>query len=116
MTIYSKEYARKRSPAIADRTVWEKTIKGRAGVRWDYVVEAIRIQEETINKKILSIEKFDGYKTKLVERREEKERLALRSDVMEKHLEIYWGLREDIGMKTHLHGPMNYVKGLKLRF
>ena len=27
----------------------------------------------------------------------------------EKHLEIYGGLREDIGMKTYLHGPMNYA-------
>ena len=33
-----------------------------------------------------------------------------------KHLEIYGGLREDIGMKTYLHGPMDYAKKLKLRF
>ena len=34
----------------------------------------------------------------------------------EKHLEIYGGLREDIGMKTYLHEPMDYAKKLKLRF
>ena len=34
----------------------------------------------------------------------------------EKHLEIYGGLREDIEMKTYLHGPIDYVKKLKLRF
>ena len=34
----------------------------------------------------------------------------------EKHLEIYGGLREDVGMKTYLHGPMDYAKTLKLRF
>ena len=34
----------------------------------------------------------------------------------EKHLEIYGGLREGIGMKTYLHGPMDYAKKLKLRF
>ena len=34
----------------------------------------------------------------------------------EKLLDIYGGLREDIGMKTYLHGPMDYVKTLKLRF
>ena len=34
----------------------------------------------------------------------------------EKHLEIYGGLREDIGMKTYLHGPMHYANMLKLRF
>ena len=26
------------------------------------------------------------------------------------------GLREDIGMKTYLHGPMDQAKNLKLRF
>ena len=34
----------------------------------------------------------------------------------EKHLEIYGGLREGIRMKTYLHGRMDYVKKLKLRF
>ena len=33
----------------------------------------------------------------------------------EKHLEIYGGLREDIGMKNYLHGPMDYAKKLKLQ-
>ena len=35
---------------------------------------------------------------------------------MEKHLEIYGGLRGNIGMKTYLYGPMDYAKKLKLRF
>ena len=34
----------------------------------------------------------------------------------EKHLEMYGGLREDIGMKTYLRCPMDYAKKLKLRF
>ena len=34
----------------------------------------------------------------------------------EKHVEIYGGLREEIGMKTYLHGQMDYAKTLKLRF
>ena len=39
---------------------------------------------------------------------EERERLGLRSKVKEgKHLEIYGGLREHIGMKTYLHDPMD---------
>ena len=28
-----------RLPAIVDRAVWEKITKGRAGIRWDNVVE-----------------------------------------------------------------------------
>ena len=34
----------------------------------------------------------------------------------EKHLEVYGGLREDIGMKTYLHGPVDYAKKPKPRF
>ena len=29
---------------------------------------------------------------------------------------MHRGLREDIGMKTYLHGPVDYAKMLKLRF
>ena len=45
----------------------------------------------------------------------EKERLALRNKVSEeKHSEIYRQLREGIGMKTYLRGPMDCAKKLKL--
>ena len=68
-------------------------------------------------RRALSIEKFGGYKTEVKGRIEERERLALRNKAeAEKHLEIYGGLREDIGMKMYLHGPMDYAKKLKLRF
>ena len=47
----------------------------------------------------------------------ERERQALRNKVEEeKHLEIHGGLREDIEMKTYLHGPVDEAKKLKLRF
>ena len=53
----------------------------------------------------------------LKERIEESDRLAMRNKVKEEqHLDKYRGLREDIGMKTYLHGPMDYAKKLKLRF
>ena len=46
-----------------------------------------------------------------------RERLTLRNKVEEgQHLEIYGELRDDIGMKTYLHSPMDYTKKLKLRF
>ena len=39
---------KKRLPVIADRVVWEKVRKGRAGTRWDRVVEKYgRIYKET---------------------------------------------------------------------
>ena len=61
--------------------------------------------------------KNGGYKTEVKEIIEERERPALRNKVKEeKHLEVYGVLWEDIGMKTHLHGPTDYAKKLKLQF
>ena len=34
----------------------------------------------------------------------------------EEHLEMYGGLREEIGMRTYSHGPMDYTKTLKSDF
>ena len=49
--------------------------------------------------------------------RKRKESPALRNKVKdEETLKIYGGLREAIGMKTYLHGPMDYAKTLKRRF
>ena len=46
------------------------------------------------------MKKFGGYKTEVKERIEIRERLALRNKVKkEEHLEIFAGLREEIGMK-----------------
>ena len=48
---------------------------------------------------------------------EERERQTLIIKMKEeKHFEMYRRLREDTGMKTYLHGPMDYAKKLKLRF
>ena len=110
-----KNMPEERLPAIVDRALREKITKGRAGIRWDKVVDNIWKDLEGDQEEVLSIEKFGGYKTELKERIEEKERLALRNKVKEeKLLEIYGGSREDIGMKTYLHGPIDYAKRLKL--
>ena len=66
---------------------------------------------------VLSLENFGGYKTEVKEIAEERGRLVLRNKAKEeKHLKIYGGLREDLEIKTYLHGPMDYAKRLKLRF
>ena len=52
-------------PAIADRTVWEKVAKGRAGIRWDSVVEKVWKDIEGNQEEILSVEKCAGYKTEV---------------------------------------------------
>ena len=49
---------KKRLPAIPDRAVWEKVTKGRAGIRWDSVVEKVWKDVGGNQEEILSIEKF----------------------------------------------------------
>ena len=65
---------------------------------------------------MLSIEKFGRNKTEVKEKVERMERPALRNKVKEEeHSDIYGG-RDEIGMKTYMHGAMDYTKTLKLRF
>ena len=56
---------KKRLPAIANRAVWEKVTKKRAGIWWDSVVEKVRKDMGGSQENILSIEKFAGYKTEV---------------------------------------------------
>ena len=83
----SRSMPKKRLPAIADSAVWEKVTKGRAGIRWDNVVDKVWKEIEGNQEEILSIEKFAGYKTKLKERIEIRERQALRNNVKEEEHE-----------------------------
>ena len=59
---------KKNLPAIADRAVWEKVTKWRAGTTWDSVVEKLWKDIGGYQEEILSIEKFAGYKTEVEER------------------------------------------------
>ena len=54
-------------PGIGDRAVWEKVTKGRAGVRWDSVVEKVRKNIGANQEEMLSVEKFAGCKTEVKE-------------------------------------------------
>ena len=80
---------KKKLQAKADRTVWEKVAKGRAGIRWDGVVEKEWKDIGGSLQEILPIEKFAGYKTEVKENVEIRENSALRNKVKgEEHLEI----------------------------
>ena len=104
-------------PAIVDRAVWEKVTKGRAGIGWDGVVEKVWKDIGGNQEEVMSAGKFGRYKAEVEEIIKRRERPALRNKVESgKHLEIYGGLSEGIGMKTFLHGPMDFAKTLKLRF
>ena len=89
-----KNMPKKRLPAIADRAVWEKVTKGRAGMRWDGVVEGVWKDIGGNQEEIPSIEKFAGYKTEVKERIEIRDRLALRNKVKEaEHLRDLRGVK-----------------------
>ena len=47
---------------IPDRAVWEKVTKGRAGIRWNSVVEKVWKDIGGNQEEILSIENFAGCK------------------------------------------------------
>ena len=104
-------------PVIVGIAAWEKVTKGRAGIGRDYVVDKIWNDIGEDQEGVLSTETFGGYKTEKEEIIEEMEKETLRNKVKEKkHLDIYEGLREDIEMKTCLHGPTDYAEKLKLLF
>ena len=83
---------KKRLPAKADRTVWEKVAKGRPGITWDGVVEKEWNDVGGNLQEILPIEKFAGYKEEVKKHVEIRENPALRNNVNgEEHLEILRG-------------------------
>ena len=55
-------------PAIADRAVWAKVTKGRAGIRWDSVVDKVWKDIGGNQQEIMSIEKLRGTRKKLKDR------------------------------------------------
>ena len=64
---------------------------------------------------ILSIEKFRGTRQKqkkdVIKAKASAKKQGERGETLKR---FTGGLREDIGMKTYLHGPMDYAKVLKL--
>ena len=72
-----------RLPAIASKLVWEKVTKGRAGIKWNRVVEKVWEDIGGNQDEILSIEKFRGCKTEVKESMERREKLALKNKVKE---------------------------------
>ena len=68
-------------PVIADRAVWEKVTKERAGIGWDSVVEKVWKDIGRNQQHMLSIEKFGGYTTEVKETIERRKRLAPRNEV-----------------------------------
>ena len=60
---YKVRMPRKRLLAIASSAVWEKVMKGQAGIRWDTVANKVWEELGGNQENMLSTEKFGGYKT-----------------------------------------------------
>ena len=87
---------KKRLPAIVGRTVWEKVTAGRAGLRWNSVVEKVWKDVGANHEEAMPVEKSGRWKTEVAERIKIREILALRSKVKsEKHLGVYEVKRRD---------------------
>ena len=92
-----KKMQRRRLPATVDRAVWKKTTRRRAGNRWERDIEKIWKEVGGNQDKILSIDEAAGYKTKVRDVIEKREKEMLRCKVdEEEHLRIYGGLRGDM--------------------
>ena len=86
-----------RLPTVTDRAVWEKVTKGRAGIRWDNVVEKIwkDIRRRKARRDTAVHEQVCGVQDRVKRKDRKRERLVLRNMVKEEeHLEIYAGVRE----------------------
>ena len=69
--------------AIVDRYVWKKRTKGKAGIRWDKVLENVWKEIRGNKKEIMSLEDVGEYKTKVGDMIELRERKSLRQKVDE---------------------------------
>ena len=80
---------------MAGRAVWEKATKWRAGIiGWDSVVEKVWRDTGGNQEERMTVYKFGRYKTEPKERRERRERLALRRKVKsEKHSRNIRGIK-----------------------
>ena len=112
-----RNMTKNRLPARVDRAVWEKVTKGRAGIRWDSVVEKVWKNKEGNQKEVVSAGKYGRYKAEVEDRMEKRERLALRNKVEseKKHSRDIWGT-EGRNRNERVHGPMEFAKPLKLCF
>ena len=92
----------KRLPAIADRAVWEKITKGRAGIRWDSVVEKTWKDLGRDQEKVLSTEKYGGYKTEEVTERLEETGTETENETENRNRSRNENLRQNRTLKLKL--------------
>ena len=112
---------KERLPTIADRAVWEKVKKGRAGKGGTAQSRKYGSMWEESDKRCCpQISLWSTSEKQKKGQKEEKGYVALKKygerGTFARYVEMYEGSREEIGMKTYLHGPMDCAKTLELRF
>ena len=94
----------------------EGKTEGRTATGWESLREKAWKDIGGNREEMMSAERFRRYKTEVEENIERRERLAPKNKVeSEKHLRDIRGSSEGIGMKTYLHGPIDFAKTLNLR-
>ncbi|CAB1096931.1 unnamed protein product [Ectocarpus sp. CCAP 1310/34] len=106
-----------RLPRIVWEAKWANKKRGRQPTEWVKVVEDVWKGLDIDEDETLETEGLQGFKEKISIACAEREEQNLRKESKDKEgLEVYGMLKEGIGFKDYLHGPMDAGTKLKVKF
>ncbi|CAB1103263.1 unnamed protein product [Ectocarpus sp. CCAP 1310/34] len=106
-----------RLPRIVWEAKWANKKRGRQPTEWVKVVEDVWKGIDIDEDETLETEGLQGFKEKISVACAEREEQNLRKESKDKEgLEVYGMLKEGIGFKDYLHGPMDAGTKLKVKF
>ncbi|CAB1101586.1 unnamed protein product [Ectocarpus sp. CCAP 1310/34] len=106
-----------RLPRIVWEAKWANKKRGRQPTEWVKVVEDVWKGFDIGEDETLETEGPQGFKEKISVACAEREEQNLRKECKDKEgLEVYGMLKEGIGFKDYLHGPMDAGTKLKVKF
>ncbi|CAB1121249.1 unnamed protein product [Ectocarpus sp. CCAP 1310/34] len=106
-----------RLPTIVWEAKWANKKRGRQPTEWVKVVEDVWKGLDIDEDETLETEGLQGFKEKISVACAEREEQNLRKESKDKEgLEVYGMLKEGIGFKDYLHGPMDAGTKLKVKF
>ncbi|CAB1105049.1 unnamed protein product [Ectocarpus sp. CCAP 1310/34] len=106
-----------RLPRIVWEAKWANKKRGRQPTEWVKVVEDVWKGLDIDEDETLETEGLQGFKERISVARAEREEQNPRKETKDKEgLEVYGMLKEGIGFKDYLHGPMDAGTMLKVKF
>ncbi|CAB1115488.1 unnamed protein product [Ectocarpus sp. CCAP 1310/34] len=106
-----------RLPRIVWEAKWANKKRGRQPTEWVKVVEDVWKGLDIDEDETLETEGLQGFKEKISVACAEREEKNLRKETKDKEgLQVYGMLKEGIGFKDYLHGPMDAGTKLKVKF